>query len=83
MLAMNGYPNNFWGWGGEDDELRKRLKEVGLSSVAPPVGSIEVSAYTDRENEREMHRNYSLCLNAPVTCSCAVISLCLNMSTSV
>ncbi len=44
VLAMNGYPNNFWGWGGEDDELFKRLKEVGLSSIAPPVGSIEVCA---------------------------------------
>jgi hypothetical protein len=21
---INGYPNNFWGWGGEDDELYKR-----------------------------------------------------------
>lgn len=25
---MNGYPNNFWGWGGEDDELMKRAQEV-------------------------------------------------------
>ena len=25
---MNGYPNNFWGWGGEDDELKKRSKKV-------------------------------------------------------
>jgi predicted glycosyltransferase involved in capsule biosynthesis len=25
---INGYPNNFWGWGGEDDELKKRADEV-------------------------------------------------------
>jgi hypothetical protein len=25
---MNGFPNNFWGWGGEDDELFKRSVEV-------------------------------------------------------
>lgn len=25
---INGYPNNFWGWGGEDDELMKRAQEV-------------------------------------------------------
>jgi hypothetical protein len=25
---MNGFPNNFWGWGGEDDELYKRAVEV-------------------------------------------------------
>lgn len=23
--SINGYPNNFWGWGGEDDELLNRL----------------------------------------------------------
>jgi hypothetical protein len=24
---INGYPNNFWGWGGEDDELYNRVKK--------------------------------------------------------
>lgn len=23
---LNGYPNDFWGWGGEDDELRDRIR---------------------------------------------------------
>jgi predicted glycosyltransferase involved in capsule biosynthesis len=27
---INGFPNNFWGWGGEDDELKLRTKEVNL-----------------------------------------------------
>jgi hypothetical protein len=26
--SINGYPNNYWGWGGEDDEILERLKEV-------------------------------------------------------
>ena len=25
---INGFPNNFWGWGGEDDEMFKRIQEV-------------------------------------------------------
>jgi hypothetical protein len=25
---VNGFPNNFWGWGGEDDELYQRVKKV-------------------------------------------------------
>jgi hypothetical protein len=37
---INGFPNNFWGWGGEDDELRKRINELKFSPVAPKVGSI-------------------------------------------
>ena len=31
--TLNGYPNNFWGWGGEDDELMKRVSEVRSLSV--------------------------------------------------
>jgi predicted glycosyltransferase involved in capsule biosynthesis len=27
---INGFPNNFWGWGGEDNELYLRSKEVCL-----------------------------------------------------
>jgi predicted glycosyltransferase involved in capsule biosynthesis len=25
---INGFPNNFWGWGGEDDELFARIEKV-------------------------------------------------------
>ena len=25
---INGFPNNFWGWGGEDDEMFKRIQKV-------------------------------------------------------
>jgi beta-1,4-galactosyltransferase 1 len=31
---INGFPNNFWGWGGEDDELIKRVKRVRLRSFS-------------------------------------------------
>ncbi len=34
VRATNAFPNNFWGWGGEDDELYSRLKEAGL---LPPI----------------------------------------------
>jgi hypothetical protein len=27
---INGFPNNFWGWGGEDDELYNRTKKVRI-----------------------------------------------------
>lgn len=25
---INGFPNTFWGWGGEDDEMYSRIVEV-------------------------------------------------------
>ena len=28
---INGFPNNFWGWGGEDDEMMKRIHTVSSS----------------------------------------------------
>ena len=42
--AVNGYPNDFWGWGGHDDELRDRLVRHGLA-VEKCTGGI-----TDMEN---------------------------------
>jgi hypothetical protein len=32
---LNGYPNNYWGWGGEDDELRRRVNEINLQIENP------------------------------------------------
>jgi len=38
---INGYPNNFWGWGGEDDALINRLYNSGYDKVYyPKIGSI-------------------------------------------
>jgi len=38
--AINGYPNNFWGWGGEDDELYKRTKKF-FNIYKPQKGKIK------------------------------------------
>jgi hypothetical protein len=38
---INGYPNNFWGWGGEDDALIIRLLQSGINKIYyPKKGSI-------------------------------------------
>jgi len=36
-LKVNGYSNQFWGWGGEDDNLFRRIREKGLALVRPPA----------------------------------------------
>lgn len=38
---INGYPNNFWGWGGEDDSIMNRLLECNNNIIYyPKIGSI-------------------------------------------
>jgi hypothetical protein len=37
---INGFPNNFWGWGGEDDEMGVRVDRVQLQRMKPVEGSI-------------------------------------------
>jgi hypothetical protein len=35
--TINGYPNSFWGWGGEDDELLFRFKWIEQNKLCPKV----------------------------------------------
>jgi len=37
IKATNGYPNNFWGWGGEDDVLRDRIKNKKIDIYQPTM----------------------------------------------
>lgn len=37
---LNGFPNNFWGWGGEDDELRNRMRDAHVEFTWPEEGSL-------------------------------------------
>ncbi len=42
MKRINGYPNTFWGWGGEDDEMQKRCERLSLRwryPTVPPASS--------------------------------------------
>lgn len=36
---INGFPNNFWGWGGEDDAMRNRIKKHKLKILRPTITS--------------------------------------------
>lgn len=37
---INGYPNTFWGWGGEDDEMQKRLEKLHIKWEWPTAGTL-------------------------------------------
>lgn len=47
--ALNGFPNNFWGWGGEDDALASRMQATGLSPPERPGPECD-DGYTDLED---------------------------------
>jgi hypothetical protein len=38
FTRANGFPNSFWGWGGEDDALRWRLDRIQARVDAPAAG---------------------------------------------
>jgi len=40
MKRINGYPNTFWGWGGEDDEMQKRCENLKVQWTSPTEGDI-------------------------------------------
>lgn len=45
FIAINGFPNDFWGWGGEDDELRDRILRKGYTIQRTTEGTL-----IDQEN---------------------------------
>jgi hypothetical protein len=46
-LKLNGYPNNYWGWGGEDDELRRRVNQINLNIEDPVEEDCEITDLED------------------------------------
>ncbi|XP_075710787.1 beta-1,4-galactosyltransferase 4 [Rhinoderma darwinii] len=43
FAMVNGYSNNYWGWGGEDDDLHSRVEFEKMTVVRP---SPEIARYT-------------------------------------
>ncbi|KAJ8015554.1 hypothetical protein DPEC_G00027330 [Dallia pectoralis] len=59
FLKINGFPNNYWGWGGEDDDIFNRLSSKGMSISRPSgaVGKCRMIRHDrDRKNEDNPQR---------------------------
>ncbi|XP_051013729.1 beta-1,4-galactosyltransferase 1 [Acomys russatus] len=59
FLAINGFPNNYWGWGGEDDDIFNRLVHKGMSISRPSamVGRCRMIRHSrDKKNEPNPQR---------------------------
>ncbi|NP_001079419.1 beta-1,4-galactosyltransferase 3 L homeolog [Xenopus laevis] len=58
-MKMNGFPNEYWGWGGEDDDIATRVRLGGMKITRP---SVSVGHYKmvkhkgDQGNEENPHR---------------------------
>lgn len=47
-LRVNGYSNQFWAWGGEDDDMGLRLKAENITIARPDnVCFVSVDWYSD------------------------------------
>ncbi|CAN7942156.1 unnamed protein product, partial [Ixodes pacificus] len=51
FVRIRGFSNHFFGWGGEDDDLFRRVKHAGLSVVRWPSS---ISRYTMLEHKKEV-----------------------------
>ena len=48
MKRINGFPNTFWGWGGEDDEMQKRCEKLEIKWEYPPKVSADFEEMSTR-----------------------------------
>merc|ERR1712113_272890 len=59
---INGFPNNFWGWGGEDDELRERVQDTRVHVTKPTSGGtitdLEKMSLNDKMSFLRQHREW-------------------------
>ena len=52
----NGFPNNFWGWGGEDIAIKRRIEFSGIS-INRPERLYAKWVKEDRDHPRDMTKN--------------------------
>uniref|UniRef100_A0A3Q3W9X0 Beta-1,4-galactosyltransferase n=1 Tax=Mola mola TaxID=94237 RepID=A0A3Q3W9X0_MOLML len=59
FLKINGFPNNYWGWGGEDDDIYNRLASKGMYISRPDgeTGKCRMIRHDrDKQNEPNPQR---------------------------
>ena len=57
FIKCNGFPNNFWGWGGEDNVLQKRLKRKKINILKPKHSVIDLEEKTIDEKMEHLKKD--------------------------
>ncbi|XP_005999968.1 beta-1,4-galactosyltransferase 2 [Latimeria chalumnae] len=52
FLKINGFPNEYWGWGGEDDDIYNRITLNGMKISRP---DIRIGRYRMVKHDRDKH----------------------------
>lgn len=52
FLKINGFPNTYWGWGGEDDDVYGRVIHRGMSISRPDLA---MGKYKMIKHQRDLH----------------------------
>ncbi|KAM9833716.1 beta-1,4-galactosyltransferase 1 [Syngnathus typhle] len=55
-LRINGFPNNYWGWGGEDDDIYNRLASKGMT-ISRPSGDVGKCRMIRHERDKQNEPN--------------------------
>lgn len=53
FIKTNGFPNNFWGWGGEDDDFKFRLIKNNICIIRPDKGNYIELKHIDTKQIKE------------------------------
>lgn len=59
MIALNGYSNKYWGWGGEDDDMYQRIKWANykISRPQPKLARFKMIKHlNEKKNAPNMNR---------------------------
>jgi len=57
MMRINGYPNTFWGWGGEDDEMQNRCEKAKIKWDSPDEALVKKRAAKGKGRSVELIRD--------------------------